>query len=129
MIIKAVSFALIGAVNTVVDASVFFVALAVLTSSLVAANVLAWIVAVSCSYVMNSYVTFAAESGRQLRAWDYLRFVASGLVGLVANTTTLLVAAWYWPVWAAKAAAIAVSFVVNFTLSNFLVFRSPRRLP
>ena len=34
---------------------------------LIAANVLAWMVAVSGSYVMNSYVTFAAESGRKLR--------------------------------------------------------------
>ena len=45
--LKAVSFGLVGVVNTVIDASVFFLALATLTKSLVVANVLAWLVAVS----------------------------------------------------------------------------------
>ncbi len=39
-----------------------------------------WLVAVSGSYVMNSYVTFAAESGRRLRWRAYGTFVASGRV-------------------------------------------------
>lgn len=123
MIRKAASFALIGVVNTIVDASVFFAAIALLTTSLVAANVLSWTVAASGSYVMNSFITFAAESQRQLRLRAYGAFLASGLVGLVANTAALLIAAQFLPVWAAKAIAIAVSFLVNFSLSHFVVFR------
>jgi putative flippase GtrA len=121
--LKAASFGAIGVVNTAIDACVFFLALGLITGSLIAANVLAWLVAVSCSYVMNSYVTFARESGRQLRWRDYRAFVTSGLVGVTANTVTLVIAAQYVPVWAAKACAIAVSFMVNFSLSNFVVFR------
>jgi putative flippase GtrA len=121
--LKAVSFGLIGVVNTVIDAAVFFLALATLTSSLVAANVLAWLVAVSCSYVMNSFITFARESGRKLRWRDYGTFAASGIAGVIANTTTLVIAAQFLPVWAAKGCAILVSFLVNFTLSHFVVFR------
>ena len=49
---------------------------------LIPANVLAWLVAVSGSYVMNSFITFAAESGRQLRWRDYGAFVASGIAGV-----------------------------------------------
>jgi putative flippase GtrA len=30
------------------------------------------------------------------------------------------------PAWGAKIAAIAVSFVVNFSLSHFVVFRAPK---
>ena len=127
MVRKAASFALVGVVNTIIDASIFFLALAFLTSSLIAANVLAWYIAVSCSYVMNSFFTFAAESGRQLRVWDYTRFLASGIAGVVANTATLLIAAQYSPIWVAKALAIAVSFVVNFSLSHFVVFRAKPR--
>jgi putative flippase GtrA len=122
--LKAVSFALVGVVNTIVDATVFFLALAYLTSSLVAANVLGWIVGVTCSYVLNSYFTFAAESGRQLRMASYGKFVVSGIAGVVANTITLVVAAQFMPVWAAKGCAILVSFLVNFSLSNFVVFRA-----
>jgi putative flippase GtrA len=123
ILLKAMSFGLIGVVNAAVDASVFFLTLAWATSSLVAANVTAWFVAVSCSYVMNSRITFAAESGRQFRFADYLRFVASGLAGVVANTAVLLLAAQHASIWIAKGLAILASFVVNFTLSHFVVFR------
>jgi hypothetical protein len=49
---------------------------------LIPANVLAWLVAVSGSYVMHCFITFAAESGRQLRWRAYGAFVAFGVVGL-----------------------------------------------
>jgi putative flippase GtrA len=123
VVLKAVSFAMVGIVNTLVDASVFFLAYGQVTSSLVAANVLAWAAGVSCSYVLNSFITFAKESGRQLTLRGYGTFVASGLVGVVANTTTLVVAAQHFPVWGAKACAIFVSFLVNFSMSHFVVFR------
>jgi putative flippase GtrA len=121
--LKAVSFGLIGVANTAVDACIFFLALATLTSSLIAANVLSWLVAASGSYVMNSFITFARESGRELRWRDYSRFLASGIVGMIANTTTLVIVAQFLPVWAAKGCAILVSFLVNFSLSHFVVFR------
>jgi len=147
--LKAISFALIGLVNTAVDYSVFLLArlmfdrsaaaqaaFAMLadrchcgssseTVGLVAANMVSWLVAVTGSYAMNSSITFAAETGRQLRWRDYATFVASGVAGLVANTATLVVAAQLLllPVWIAKAIAILASFVVNFSLSHFVVFR------
>ena len=121
--LKAASFAMVGVVNTLIDASVFFLAYAFMTSSLVAANVLAWLVAVTGSYVMNSFTTFAAESGRQLTLRAYGTFVASGIAGVIANTAVLVIAAQSLPVWAAKAMAILVSFLVNFLLSHFVVFR------
>jgi len=124
MLVKAASFAAIGAVNAVIDAAVFFLALRFLTSSLILANVLAWAVAVSCSYVMNSMITFAAESGRKLRWRDYARFALSGAAGLTASTATVVVVAQFFPVWFAKLAAIGAGFVVNFSLSHFVVFRS-----
>src|SRR5581483_8798399 len=149
--LKAVTFAMIGVVNTLVDYSVFLLARAVLsgsqaglaaassladfcqcgnatTATLVLANIISWSVAVTGSYIMNSSITFAAESGRRLRWRSYLTFVASGIVGLLPNTATLLFAAEVLslPVWLAKAAAILTSFVVNFSLSHFVVFRSSR---
>ena len=123
LVLKAVSFAMVGVVNTIVDASVFFLAYTHLTSSLIAANVLAWMVGISCSYTLNSFITFAAESGRKLTVRGFGAFAVSGLVGLCANTTALVLAAHYFPVWGAKACAILVSFLVNFSLTNFVVFR------
>jgi putative flippase GtrA len=123
MLVKATSFALVGVVNTVIDLAVFIFAYNLLHWPLIPANVLAWFVAVSCSYVLNSTFTFAAESGRKLRWRDYVAFAASGIVGVVANTATLVLASYVAPVWVAKALAIGVSFLVNFSMSHFVVFR------
>jgi putative flippase GtrA len=151
VVLKAISFAMVGVVNTLIDASVFFLIYALLTSApqgpnfvsslaglcrcgsvenltLIIANVFAWMIAVSGSYVMNSFTTFAHESGRTLRLRAYGTFVGSGVVSVIATTTTLVIVAQYLPVWAAKGLAILVSFVVNFTLSHFVVFRA-RKAP
>jgi putative flippase GtrA len=149
MLRKAISFALIGVVNVLIDTSIFFLAYSYLRSHpvalrpldalaqwcacanrdtlvLVTANVIAWVVAVSGSYMMNSFITFAVESGRRLRWRDYGTFVASGVLGAIANTTALVVAAQFMPVLPAKGCAILTAFVVNFSMSHFVVFR-PRR--
>src|SRR5258707_11332210 len=143
---KAVSFALIGVINVAVDTSVFLWAYSYMRSRatalrpldalaqwcactsrdtivLIAANLMAWVVAVSCSYVMNSFIAFAAESGRRLRWLDYGTFVASGILGVIANTTALVVAAEFMPVLPAKGCAILTAFAVNFSMSHFVVFR------
>jgi putative flippase GtrA len=52
-----------------------------------------------------------------------LTFVAAGVPGVIANTTALWLASRVLPVLAAKIIAIGVSFVVNFSLSHFVVFR------
>jgi putative flippase GtrA len=132
ILLKALSFAAVGVINTIVDAGVFFLALWVLvgspsragTGTLVVANVFSWSVAITGSYVMNSFVTFAKESGRQLRLKSYATFLAGGIVGAIGNTTALVVVAQFAPVWVAKACAILVSFVLNFSMSHFVVFRA-----
>jgi putative flippase GtrA len=121
--LKALSFALVGLINTAVDATLFFLLLGFVTSSLIVANVGAWLIAVTGSYVMNSLTTFSAETGGRLRLKDYVGFIGSGVVAVIATTVTVVFAAKLMPVWAAKAIAIGVSFVVNFTITHFVVFR------
>ena len=149
--LKAASFAVIGVANTVVDYCVFLLARAAYEHSfaavslfgalaascrcgkaetilLIAANITSWTVAVSGSYILNSAITFAAESGRRLHWRPYLKFIVVGIVGLIANTATLVFAAQFLllPVYVAKALAVLASFVVNFSLAHFVVFRLPR---
>jgi putative flippase GtrA len=150
MLRKAISFALIGVVNVIVDTSVFLLVYSYLhgtslrlldamaqwcactsgdTIALVTSNLVSWAVAVSGSYVMNSFITFAAESGRRLRWRDYGTFVASGILGVIANTTALVIAAQVMPVLPAKGCAILTAFAVNFSMSHFVVFRTRRAPP
>jgi len=123
--LKAISFASVGVINTLIDLSVFWISYNLLRLPLVACNVLAWLVAVSFSYMMNSFVTFGPESGHKLRWWDYGTFVLSGITGMVAATVTLVVLSdWLGlGVLGAKLFSILVSFVVNFSLSHYVVFR------
>jgi putative flippase GtrA len=132
IVLKALCFGTIGVVNTLVDFTVFWISARKFAVPIVLANVLAWLVAMSASYAMNSFITFARESGRKLRWRSYLAFGVSGIAGLVANTTGLLIALPFTPLLladpdhqlaAAKISAILLSFLVNFSLSHFVVFR------
>jgi putative flippase GtrA len=82
---------------------------------------------------MNSMTTFAAESGRKLSLKAYASFLLAQLAGFFANTATVFVASLVLPallgittavaVLIGKVLAIGASFLVNFTLSHFVVFR------
>ena len=128
IILKALSFAIVGVVNSAVDFGVFSFCYYYLGLEIVVANAAAWIVAVSGSYVLNSTITFARESGRRLHMGGYLGFALSQVMGFFANTATVwcLVEFAGAPAWAGKFAAVGVSFVVNFSLSHFVVFRTRR---
>jgi putative flippase GtrA len=123
IVLKAMSFAAVGVVNAAVDFGIFSFAYYYLELSIVTANVMAWIVAVSGSYIMNSLTTFARESGRELRVRAYVTFLVSQVAGLLANTTTVFIASYFMPVLLGKVLAIGASFLVNFSLSHFIVFR------
>ncbi len=139
--LKAASFAIVGLINTAVDATIFFLLLAYVTPSLALANVTAWFIANVGSYVMNAFTTFSAETGGRLSLRHYAGFVGSGLVAVTASTITVELAAEFLPVLApklgelrlgtvtaavaaAKAIAILVSFAVNFSITHFVVFRA-----
>ena len=133
--LKAVSFALVGVVNASVDFGVFSFFYFYLAFPIILANLISWLIAVSGSYVMNSMTTFAAESGRKLRLKSYATFLVAQVAGLVANTATVYLVpkligrilgldpALTSLVLIGKLLAIGSSFLVNFSLSHFVVFR------
>ena len=123
IVLKALSFAIVGVVNSAVDFGVFSFAYYYLGLPIITSNVMSWAVAVSGSYVMNSMTTFARESGRALSFKAYAGFAASQIAGLIANTATVFIASHFVEVWVGKLFAIGASFLVNFSLSHFVVFR------
>lgn len=129
LMLKALSFALIGCINAAIDFGVFSIGYFYVGLPIVVANVIAWCAAVSNSYVLNSLITFAAESERRLSVKAYLTFAATQVGGLVANTTTVVVASFFMPVLLAKVLAMAASFVVDFSLSHLVVFRRREENP
>ena len=123
--VKAISFALIGVVNSAIDFAVFSYAYYFLALPILVSNSMAWVVAVTASDVMNSTITFATESGRKLAFDRYFGFALSQFAGFLANTLTVwcIVELAHMPAWGGKLVAIFVSFAVNFSLSHFVVFR------
>jgi putative flippase GtrA len=133
LVVKAFSFGLIGAINAAVDFGVFSLAFYYFGTSIIVAQIAAWVVAVTGSYVMNSMITFAAESGQRLNLKSYLSFALAQVGGFFANTATVYIVSYGLEglagidtdraVLVGKLLAIGASFVVNFTLSHFVVFR------
>jgi putative flippase GtrA len=131
--LKAFSFGLIGLVNSGVDFGVFSLAFYYFHTSILAAQIAAWLVAVTGSYVMNSMITFAAESGQRLEVKSYFNFALAQVAGFFANTATVYVVSYGLErlagldvnraVLIGKLLAIGASFAVNFSLSHFVVFR------
>ncbi len=127
-------FGLVGLVNAGVDAAVFFTTVAILTHVaavaihpdwiLILSNACSWIVAVTCSYVLNTRFTFARHSGGKMSFRDYLLFAASQFGGFLAHTAMLVAAAKFFPLPVAKLLGIGIGFVVNFTLARAIVFKN-----
>src|SRR6267378_2674585 len=91
LVIKLLTFASIGVVNTAIDVLVFTAAYKLLALPLIASNVLSWLVAVSASYAMNTKLTFGRETGGIFRSKDLVRFIGSGILGVILATTTLVI--------------------------------------
>ena len=123
VVLKAIAFAMVGLVNTAIDFALFWLIVHYLDWPLIPANMLSWLIAVTGSYVMNTFITFGPESGHTLRWRDYFTFAASGLAGMVSSTATLFALSFVMPVLWAKLVSIGVSFVANFTLSHLVVYR------
>jgi putative flippase GtrA len=126
---KLFSFASIGVVNVLVDVSVFTFLVQVLHVQLIPSNIFAWVIAVTGSYLMNSKITFGHETGGLLSVGRYLRFAASGILGVIIATTVLVVFSNYTNIFVAKFFSIATAFVVNFCMSHFFVFRTTSGQP
>jgi putative flippase GtrA len=128
VLVKGASFAMIGLVNTGIDFGVFTFTYYYLGWHIFVANPIAWLMAVSNSYILNSMITFAAETGRRLSVRAYITFILSQAGGLIANTTTVFILSYFMPAWMAKIPAIGASFIVDFTLSYLVVFRRREQL-
>src|SRR5438477_1532712 len=123
MVAKLFSFATIGVLNVAVDVTVFSIAYKLFDLPLVVSNIISWSVAVSGSYAMNTKVTFGLETSGAFSWKQYIRFAASGALGLVFATTTLVILSQYANVFVAKFVSILAAFGVNFSMSHFVVFR------
>ena len=129
--LKAISFALVGVVNTAIDFSVFWTT-ARYSGLAAGARQRAGLAGGGDSfpYAMNSFITFGPEFGTHLALARLRRPSPPPASPVSSRRRTTIVVPRRLSVDAglcsAKLLSIAVSFAVNFSLSHFVVFRVRR---
>ncbi|USB32345.1 GtrA family protein [Paenibacillus sp. YPG26] len=121
-IIRLMRFGLVGLLNTGIDLAVFTLLIWVSTP-VIPAQVLSYSCGVLNSYILNSRWTFREERN-QNRKDELLRFVLVNLAALTISTFVLntLSASTGMNLALCKLAATAVSILVNYAGSRYLVF-------
>jgi putative flippase GtrA len=117
---KAGRFLIVGLVNTVIDMTVFAVLLAAGAQALVA-NVVAWAVAVTFSYIINSRWSFERDD-RLSTIQSVLRFVSSGaLISLGVSSGVLAALSGWIGVWPAKILGVILAAILNFFAARWSI--------
>ena len=117
---KAGRFLVVGLFNTVIDV-VLFAALLFVGLRPLLANVLAWAVAVTFSYVVNSRWSF--ERDETLSAsQSILRFVSLGaLISLGVSSGLIAALAGWIGVWSAKILGVILAAILNFFAARWSI--------
>jgi len=122
-VLEVSRFALIGCANTLIDFCVFLVLARALQLPLVAANLCAWAVAFTFSFLANGRWTFGLSWVRLLRPGYYAGLAAASLLSVVATTSVLVISAAHVPLVLAKLLSISVGFVINYALAKRAAIR------
>lgn len=118
--LEFIKFSLVGAVNTVIDFTVFTV-LSNMGVLLLAAQCVSYTCGVLNSYLLNRTWTFR---GRGQYSGQLIRFLALNLGTLTITYGMLVYFHDYlvWPILVSKLLATGVSLVINFMGSRLLIF-------
>jgi putative flippase GtrA len=119
---RAAIFIGVGAINTVLDISAFACFHQLLGVAVIPSNVLAFLIAVTNSYVLNLLMTFADRRGGRGTVGSFARFLLVALIALAASTTVVYFASMVVHPLLAKLVATAASTVVNYTGCYRFVF-------
>lgn len=120
---KLIKYGLIGISNALIDFALYGAFIRLFHLNPIISNILAWLVAVQFSYIMNSLITFRQNFTQILSARKWIMFILSGWAALLASTVILYILLPYAGVYGAKILAIFASFAVGFLMNNFIVFK------
>ena len=125
MRLEFLRFGLVGVVNTFIDFIVFVLLYRLTDIDPLLCNGMAFLVAVSNSYLMNHHWTFR-DSGITLSFKSYLRFVALNTGGLLIGTLAILLLGEFMPLEFAKIIAAGLTLIWNYTCSKIFVFNTEK---
>jgi putative flippase GtrA len=124
VLIQAVIFGAVGAINTSIDFMVYLLLTRGLEFPPVVAHALSFLVGSINSYVMNGMITFRSHSGTLLSVRRLFRFACGVGGALLLSTTLMLILVSRMSDLTAKVASTLATFVFSFLINRFLVFVS-----
>lgn len=121
-------FAAIGVINTLVDIGAFICLYELAGLDVISSNVLAFLLAVTNSYVLNRFITFRDRVGGSLR--HFARFLVVAVAAMIASTAIVYaISLFLYPV-IGKLVATAASTLINYVGSHKFVFAgAPKAVP
>ncbi len=115
-------FAVVGASNTVIDLTVFYILYQHFEIYFVFAHISAFLVAVINSFVFNALWTFKSlKRGQILR--QVISFILVAVVGLCVSSIAIYIASFYVHIYIAKIFAIMAAMSWNYMGSWLFVFK------
>lgn len=111
---RATAFVGIGAVNTVVDFSVFACLNQIVGLDPIVSNVLAFLIAVTNSYVLNALITFVDRRSGRSTFRNFARFFVVAVIAMIVSTAFVYLISMVAHPLIAKLIAIAASTAVGY---------------
>ncbi len=125
MNLEFLRFGLVGVVNTAVDFAVFVLLYRGTDIDPLLCNGVAFLVAVTNSYLLNHHWTFR-KSTSNISVAAYVRFVALNAGGLLIGTLAILLLGGVMPLELAKLIAAGLTLIWNYTCSRLFVFNTEK---
>jgi len=120
---QALKFGATGLLNTGVDFLAFFSLIYAVDAHYILANLLAFLLAVSVSYVVNKHWTFAEQTSSHAPLNEWLRFTVISGGGFLVATCVLFLLTPFLSLVLTKIGATGASFAWNFTLVRFYLWK------
>ncbi|OUR78775.1 hypothetical protein A9Q83_06100 [Alphaproteobacteria bacterium 46_93_T64] len=121
---QAFKFAITGILNTGIDFAIFFTLIYVVSVHFAVANTVAFLIAVTVSYIINKNWTFSDQNSGHKILSEWIHFTVISIGGFILATTLLFILDPYIHVGAAKIIATGASFIWNFTLTRFYLWKN-----
>ncbi len=118
-------FGLVGVINTAIDFVVFVLLYRGTGLDPLLCNGIAFLVAVTNSYLLNHHWTFR-RSGSAMSFAAYARFVLLNAGGLLIGTLAILLLGGLMPLELAKLIAAGLTLIWNYTCSKLFVFNTEK---
>lgn len=119
---RLIKFGLVGAVNTLLDFSVFIFLVRAMELDPLWSNFISYVAAVINSYILNMLWTFRSSSEKKLDPGTFVVFVSVNSIGLVIGTSVILAFQSIMAVEAAKIIAVFSTLAWNFVGTRHFVF-------